>query len=202
MTLELSLDAIADFLGPYGVQITLTLVVALVYTAVDRFIAPRLTESADHGGFQGGSAEKALRVARFIITLMAILALAVVWGIEFTSILVFTGTTLTLLGVALFASWSLLSNVTAYFVLLLHPTFRRGTFIRIIDADNYIEGYIADLTLFNIKLISESREFIVYPNNLVLGRPAVINPRDRLNPVGKINPDELPRAQSLSQQSP
>ncbi|MEM1188223.1 MAG: hypothetical protein AAGI72_06840 [Pseudomonadota bacterium] len=67
---------------------------------------------------------------------------------EIASLLVFAGTALTLLGVALFASWSLLSNVTAYFVLVLHPTFSRGTFIRILDADNYAEGYIAELGFF------------------------------------------------------
>jgi len=111
--------------------------------------------------------------------------------VEITSLLVFAGTALTLLGVALFASWSLLSNITAYFILLLHPTFRRGTFVRIIDADNYVEGYIADLGLFNMRLITESREAIVYPNNLVLGRPCLVNPRDRLDGVGKLSMSHL-----------
>jgi len=101
-------------------------------------------------------------------------------------VLVIAGTTLTLLGVALFASWSLLSNVTAYFVLMLHPAFRRGTFIRIIDADNYVEGYVADLNLFSARLITENREVALYPNNLILGRPCLINPRDRLGGVGKL----------------
>jgi hypothetical protein len=69
--------------------------------------------------------------------------MALTWGIEFDSVFLFASTTLTLLGVALFASWSLLSNVAAYFVILLHPSFRRGTFVRVIDFDNYAEGYIS-----------------------------------------------------------
>ena len=55
-----------------------------------------------------------------------------------------------------------------------------------IDVDNYAEGYISELSLFNTKLLTESREIIIYPNNLLLGRPALINPRDRLYGVGKL----------------
>ena len=98
-----------------------------------------------------------MRVVRIITAFVGLLTLSLVWGIEFGSLLVFVGTTLTLLGVALFANWSILSNVTAHFVILIHPTFRRGTFVRVIDIDNYVEGYIADLTLFNVRLITESR---------------------------------------------
>ena len=70
----------------------------------------------------------------------------------------------------------------------MHPSFRRGTFVRVIDIDNYAEGYISELTVFNTVLLTENREVIVYPNNLLLGRPALINPRDRLNGVGKLPP--------------
>lgn len=175
-----------EWLQLYGIRIALTLAVGLIYAGVLRFAKPRLTEGADLGGFEDGAAAKAIGVARGITGIAAALALALVWGIEFTSILVVAGTTLTLLGVALFASWSLLSNVTAHFVLLLHPTFRKGTFLRVIDGDNYIEGHITDLTLFNVKFTGKGGEIIVYPNNLVLGRPAVVNPLDRRQSMGKI----------------
>lgn len=181
------LEPIIAFVTPYALQIALTLALALVYLLVDRFATPRLTEGAEEGRFKEGSADKAIRVARLLMGLTVGFATAAVWGIDPLSILVFAGTTLTLLGVAFFASWSLLSHVTAYFILLLHPTFRRGVFIRIFEMDNYIEGYIADITMFNVKMITENREIIVYPNSLLLGRPALINPRDRRNTVGKID---------------
>ncbi|MEO7781150.1 MAG: mechanosensitive ion channel domain-containing protein, partial [Candidatus Nitrotoga sp.] len=96
-------------------------------------------------------------------------------------------------GVALFASWSLLSNVTAYFILLSQPSFQRGNYIRIIDVDNSVEGYIAELNLFSTKLLTENREIIVYPNNLLLVRPTVVNPKNRLSGIGKLPQNkELP----------
>ncbi len=167
-------------------QIVVTAIVLFVYLLLDRFSTPRIEEGADQSRFKPDSAANAILIVRILFSITGLLVLAFIWGIDVGSIVVFAGTTLTLLGVALFAQWSLLSNITAYFILLLHPSFRRGNFVRVIDTDNYSEGYISDLTLFNTKLITENRETIVYPNNLLLGRPALINPRDRLEGVGKL----------------
>ncbi|HCA76603.1 MAG TPA: mechanosensitive ion channel protein MscS, partial [Alteromonas sp.] len=87
--------------------------------------------------------------------------------------------------VALFASWSLLSNITSYFVLLFQNSYTKGNFIRIIDGDNYMEGYIADINLFTTRLITKDDEEIAYPNNLVLTRPVIINPKQHWQGIGK-----------------
>jgi len=172
-----------------AVQLIVTIAVLALYLLLDRFSTPRLEESADQGRFKDNSANSAIRTARLITGVFGALVLVIVWGIEIGAVLIFATTTITLLGVALFASWSLLSNVTAYFILLMHPSFRRGTFVRVIDLDNYVEGYISELTLFNTKLVTERREIVVYPNSQLLGKPALINPRDRLSGIGKILPE-------------
>ena len=191
MDFATSQNTILNWLAVNTVEVSVTVIIAVLYLVLDRFSTPKLEEGADQGRFKEGAAANAILIARFLTGIVGLLILALVWGIQFASIMVFAGTTLTLLGVALFAQWSILSNVTAYFVLLLHPSFRRGTFVRVIDVDNYAEGYISDLTFFNTKLITENRETIVYPNNLLLGRPALINPRERLSGLGK-----LPQARS------
>lgn len=169
-------------------RLLITSAVIVIYLVAMKFTRPRLQESADEGGFKEGAATQATNIVRAISSTFGILIIAIVWGIDFGAIMLFASTTLTLLGVALFASWSILSNITACVILLLHPAFRRGTFIRVIDADNYAEGYISELTLFNTKLVTESREVIYYPNNQLLGRPSIINPRDRLDGIGKLKP--------------
>ena len=92
-----------------------------------------------------------------------------------------------LLGVSLFASWSILSNVTAFCVLVFHEPYKRGNFIRVIAGDNYLEGYISEINLFNTKLITEEKEVIVYPNIQLMSNPALINPRTRYKVIGKIS---------------
>ncbi|MFK8029836.1 MAG: mechanosensitive ion channel domain-containing protein [Gammaproteobacteria bacterium] len=159
--------------------------VILAYFLLNWLIA-RLANQADSRSSRKDAAQKVISAARLVTTFFTALALMVVWGIDFGSVVLFATTSITLLGVALFASWSLLSNVTAYFVLLFHPQYSRGTFIRIVDADNYVEGSVADLSVFSLKLITEENETIIYPNNLLLGRVVVVNPENRLNTFGKI----------------
>ncbi|MGR8949547.1 MAG: mechanosensitive ion channel domain-containing protein [Gammaproteobacteria bacterium] len=183
-------NPILDFpwLYDHAWECAITIALLLAYLLADRFGSPRIEEKSDDSHFSAGAAAKAINIARVLFALVGIPILLIIWGVNFGSIVVFATTTVTLIGVALFASWSMLSNITAYFVLLLHPAFRRGNFVRIIDADNYVEGYISDLSLFNAKLITESREIIMYPNNLLLTRPFLINPRDRLSGIGKLTP--------------
>ncbi|MEL6868868.1 MAG: mechanosensitive ion channel domain-containing protein [Pseudomonadota bacterium] len=181
-----------DWFGNNLLQLVITIAVVVLYLTLDRFSTPRLEHSADIGRFKNEAGTDAVRAARMITGAFGMLVLLFVWGIDLTAVLIFASTTITLLGVALFASWSILSSVTAYFILMLQPSFRRGNFIRVIEADNYIEGYIADLTLFHTRLITEDREIVVYPNSLMLGRPCLINPRDRMQGVGKVLSPRLP----------
>ena len=174
----------------YGFQLFTTLLLLGLFFLSDRFLTPFVQKRAIQGQFKDATASKAVRAVRGITAFFVLLILGFVWGVDAGSVLVFAGTTVTLLGVAFFAGWSLLSNVTAYFIILLHPDFKRGTFVRIMDADNYAEGYVSELSLFNTKLITENREVIVYPNNLILSRPALINPRSRLRGLGKLPIDK------------
>lgn len=177
---------ILDWLTSHIPHILATFAVITTYLLLLRISGPKIEQQADKAHFKEASTDKAIRLSRGIFSFVGVLLLLIIWGVDLRHVLILATTTITLLGVALFASWSLLSNITAYFVLLLHPAFKRGSFVRIIDADNYVEGYIAELTLFNTQLITEDREIILYPNNLFLGRPAMVNPRDRLNGIGKI----------------
>ncbi len=180
-------------------QLLITAVVIGVYLILN-FLISRLTRGIQHREFKRGAALKVIKTSRFVTGFFGFLVLMVVWGIDFGTVAIFATTTVTLLGVALFASWSLLSNITSYFVLLFHPSFARGTYIRVLDADNYVEGYISELTFFCVVLETEDKEVIVYPNNLLLSRVALVDPEKRLASVGKIvNPPVQTPVQTTSQ---
>ena len=167
-------------------KLLITVAVLCLFFLTNRLSAQRIRQSADDSNYKTDVVPGALRIIRSGIGLLGALALAVVWGVNLQSTVIFATTTLTLLGVALFASWSMLSNITAYFMLLMQPTLKRGVFVRVLEADNYIEGYVSDLRIFHTKLLTEKREVILYPNNLLFSRPVIVDPKDRLNGVGKI----------------
>ena len=179
-------NQIVDWVALYQSNLLLSGVLLLAYVIVTRLALPLIESKVSHSKLKSEAAKKAYHIVRVIVAIITISVLLIVWGIDFSGLLLISTSLLTLTGVALFASWSLLSNVTGYFVLLFQPSFRRGNYIRIIDGDNYIEGYISDITFFSAKLITEEREVIVYPNNLLLTRPTVVNPRAKLESIGKI----------------
>ena len=109
-----------------------------------------------------------------------------VWGFNFKWLIAVSSGIIALTGVALFASWSILSNVTAFFMLLAHSSYKKGTYIRIFEGDTYIEGIISEINIFNTRLISEHKEDIICPNNLLISRPTIINPKIKYTSVGKI----------------
>jgi small-conductance mechanosensitive channel len=190
MDFAASISAFTDWVSANSFRLIITAVVCIAYFLLDRISAPRIKDNVDQSGFKDSMATKAVRTSRIIFGIVGVLVLAIVWGVQFSSVFIFASTTLTLLGVALFANWSILSNITAYFVLLLQPQYSRGTFIRVIELDNYVEGYISEITIFNTRLTTVNRETIVYPNNLLLARATIVDPASRLAGVGKLPADD------------
>lgn len=123
---------------------------------------------------------------RIITGVLALAALFFVWGIDVEGLLLLATSVVTLTGVALFAQWSILSNITAYFILLVQDGFKRGNFVRIVELDNYIEGTVADIGPFNTRLVTEDRVMVLIPNNAMLTRTVFINPRNRYAVAGKL----------------
>ncbi|GAA3930294.1 mechanosensitive ion channel domain-containing protein [Litoribacillus peritrichatus] len=177
-----------DWLSTYQLNVALTLVIFSFYGVFRFFAGPRIREQAEVGRLKDQSVAKALSALNIILMIGAVASALIVWGFDFKGLLTLSASILAVTGVALFASWSILSNVTSFFLLLAHNSYKRGNFVRIMDGDNFIEGYISEINLFNTKMISESREVIIYPNNLILSRPTLVNPRERLTPIGKIAP--------------
>ncbi|WOI38125.1 mechanosensitive ion channel family protein [Alteromonas sp. CI.11.F.A3] len=162
--------------------------VLLFYLAASRKILPKLETNIEKTKLKSTSAIKGLFAARVIVATVSLALLLLAWGIDFSGLLVLSTSIITVTGVALFASWSLISNITAYFILLTNVAYRRGNFIRILDGDNFIEGYIADLGPFSTRLVTSERETLMYPNNLILTRPVLINPKSTWGTMGKVTP--------------
>lgn len=107
----------------------------------------------------------------FVITLVALMLVGITWDISFKGLSVYFLSFFTVAGVALFAAWSILSNITASILLFFYFPFRIGSKIRIIDGDNSIEGLVLDMTLFSIYIRTDDGMTVSYPNNLAIQKP-------------------------------
>ena len=134
------LTNVIDWLSDYTLNIALSFVILVLYLLVRRIAAPKIDEFVEQGHLKeivGDKANTTVSVFSFIVSVAIILF---IWGFDFKGLLTLSASILAITGVAMFASWSVLSNVTAFFLLLSNKSYRRGDFVRVINLDNYVEG--------------------------------------------------------------
>lgn len=99
--------------------------------------------------------------------------LGFIWEISLSGLSFYFASIFTVVGVALFANWSILSNMTASVILFFFFPHRIGQTIRIQDGDNSIEGVILDITMFYLEIETTDGKIVSYPNNLAMQKPIV-----------------------------
>jgi len=185
--LQTVLSGFLNILLQYKINIAITLLIIVANSLLIKGLIPIVRSYTRSSRLKPNSLDKARISIRMVTNIISLVLILFVWGFDFNGLMTMSVGLIALLGVSLFASWSILSNVTAFFVLVFHESYKRGNFIRVIAGDNYLEGYISEINLFNTKLITEDKEVIVYPNIQLMSNPAVINPRSRYKIIGKIS---------------
>ena len=99
-----------------------------------------------------------------------------IWGFDYKEVGLVFSSVFAVIGVALFASWSILSNVTAGVVLFFSFPFKIGDRVKILDKEiNSDEAYlIEDIKAFHVSLRKENGELLVYPNNLLMQKAVTL----------------------------
>lgn len=109
-----------------------------------------------------------IKYNNIFLTVLFLIAVFIIWGVQTSDIFLTISSVVTVVGVALFAQWSILSNITSGIILLFTFPFRIGDIIRIHDKDFPIEAEIEDIRAFHTLLKTKEGERITYPNNLML----------------------------------
>jgi small-conductance mechanosensitive channel len=120
------------------------------------------------------------KVINFLLFAFAIIAMVSVWGLEADEVVYFVGSMLAVLGVALFAQWSHLSNVTAGVIIFFDANFKIGDEITILDKDFPISGSIEDIDSMSLKIRIEDGSIIAIPNNVFLQKAVKHNNKKEL----------------------
>ncbi len=111
------------------------------------------------------------------LTSFGIVALILIWGVEMKDIGLVFSSAFAVIGVALFAQWSILSNITAGVILFFSFPFRIGDKIKIMDKEVELpeEVYlIEDIRAFHVHLRKANGELLTYPNNMMLQKAIVL----------------------------
>lgn len=117
-----------------------------------------------------------IKYFHIFINLFIIISLIVIWGVQTKDIFITISSITTVIGVAMFAQWSILSNITSGMILFFSFPFRIGDTIKIHDKDFPIEAEIEDISAFHVNLKTKDGEKIIFPNNLLLQKGISIIP--------------------------
>lgn len=109
-----------------------------------------------------------IKYIHLLITILAAIALIVIWGVKSDDIFLTLSSIATVVGVAMFAQWSILSNITSGIILFFSFPFKIGDYIKVHDKDFPIVAEIIDINAFHTLLQTKTGEKITYPNNLLL----------------------------------
>ncbi|UTW02060.1 mechanosensitive ion channel [Amphritea atlantica] len=172
----------------------IVLVLVITYAIAIRFInrnINRLGELKNTDPYRIKYIAKTLNIA---LTLLFFTLLALLLGIHYSQLSVFLSSVFAVIGVAMFAQWSILSNITASLIIFFGFPYRVGDYIKIVEKDENISGVVDEITLFHV-IIRRHGEIITYPNTLILQKP-VIKLDDNIPPDTEAGVPEKPATEA------
>ncbi|SCX91497.1 mechanosensitive ion channel domain-containing protein [Flavobacterium caeni] len=150
------------------VEILATAILVLVVVILRFFSAKVIKHYAKTSEILEHRANLVIRYNNIFLTILFCIGIFIIWGVQTDDIFLTISSVVTVVGVAFFAQWSILSNVTSGIILLFSFPFKIGDIIKIHDKDFPIEAEIEDIRAFHTLLRTKDGERISYPNNLML----------------------------------
>ncbi|MCM4167579.1 hypothetical protein KCTC52924_00919 [Arenibacter antarcticus] len=137
-------------------------VLLLIVTAklVDKTVNNSLVKKA-----RGKIIKKAINLINLSVCFIIIL---IIWGVDQSELAVFVGSVVTVLGIAMFAQWSILSNITSSIIIFFNHPVKLDDTITILDKDYETEGRVSDIGVFFVILKTKEGEQITIPSNIFI----------------------------------
>ncbi len=104
----------------------------------------------------------------FAVFFLIVIGLILIWGVDFRNLGLVMSSVFAVIGIAFFAQWSILSNVTSGVIMFFTFPYKIGDYIKIHDKEMPCEGIIEDIKSFHIILHTKDNEIVTYPNSMML----------------------------------
>ncbi|WP_415244518.1 mechanosensitive ion channel family protein [Zhongshania sp.] len=121
--------------------------------------------------------------------LLGFILVCFVIGLGYQQVFIFLSSFLAVLGIALVAQWSILSNITAGVIIFFAFPYRIGDRIKVVDKDDDITGRIVEIALFHVLIRRDDGSTVTYPNSIILQK-AVIKLTGNISKEAEINTAE------------
>ena len=115
-----------------------------------------------------------MRIINLFSLIFIVIGLAAIWNIDRSQLMVFITSLITVLGIAFFAQWSILSNITSSLILFFNHPVKIGQRIRVLDREYEIEGKLIDISFYFLYIKTDADELVTIPTSVALQKTMVI----------------------------
>ena len=168
-----------EFLNHF--KIIESIIVFTVAFFVRLIITKALRKIQTKFGFQNSRILVTNKIITVIIYITVIVVVAFIWGVDEKQLLIYISSFLTVLGIAFFAQWSILSNITAGIILFINYPVKIGDSITILEKDsaNNVTGEIKDIGAFFVTLRTPEKKLVTLPNSIILQNNIMYSPKQK-----------------------
>ncbi|MFA9393021.1 MAG: mechanosensitive ion channel family protein [Prolixibacteraceae bacterium] len=167
----------------YQLQIIESVIIVAVLIILRFIIRSSINKTLKKFHFSLQRRRITVKILNISIFIFALIAFTGIWGIEKEKLLLFISSVLTILGIAFFAQWSMLANITAGLLLYFNHPMKLGDHIRVLEKDFIIEGTIDDISFFFLHIKTEDGDQITIPNSIALQKNLSISHPNKAKPI-------------------
>ena len=149
----------------FNIQITETLIILGCYLILYFIFKIVINNFLKKIRLERSRRKMAIRSVQLFSTMTVIVLLTGVWGFKQNEIVFFVSTILTVLGVAFFAQWSLLSNITSSILIFFNHPVKLGDYVKVLHKDYHYEGEVKEMNYFFVHIKTNENEIITIPNS-------------------------------------
>ncbi len=119
-----------------------------------------------------------VKLINFIVFVLGVISISAIWGIKQSDLFIFLSSVVTIIGIAFFAQWSLLSNITSALILFFNHPIKIGDTIELNDKEIGVSGVVKDIGYYFVRIENSAGETQTIPNSLFLQKMVTIRRTD------------------------
>lgn len=154
--------------GSLGYKLMMGIFVLIAYRILKRIVNRAILNLATTKGVKKARLSFIQRCFNVALLFLTASIFAIITGIGYGDVSLFLSSIFAVLGVAFIAQWSILSNITASFLIFFVFPYRVGDRIKVVDKDEDICGEIQEISMFHVLIKHDNGNLITYPNNQIL----------------------------------
>lgn len=179
--LSINLLYMEAFYSNFKEEIIYTVVLLIILFIIRAIIVITVKKIGKKSGITEARAGLIGRYATVTLVLIAVLIEAFILGADFSDISLVFSSVFAVIGIGLFAIWSILSNLTSGVIMFFSFPYKVGDKIKIHDKDYPVEAVIEDIRAFQLHLREDNGDLVTYPNNLILQKAVTLVKKDALD---------------------